>query len=238
MSALWAATLFLAANVVALFLVYRASPPQPTAFPEIEPPTAGSGTLDPVHVLGWEYDYIRNTATEAMQDRHTMVNFYLLVTGGVATGVLTIFGAQHLDNRLGTLLLWLYCGVGWLYFLKLVKLRRSWGESAAAMSQIKEFCMRNAKGVAAERLRSAFLWSGQSVPEPAKRWTVFFYSAMLVAYLDSVAFVVGALMLRNELPEPTGFAGLLGLGVLFFALHVAFYQLLLAPKQGPAAGEG
>ena len=227
MNELLPAAIFLAINWGILYLILRDNRPKTPDFAEITRLAPGQGTLDPAAILALEYDYIKTTASEAMQDRHTMVNFYLLVAGGVATGSITILSGDGDLWPLATLLLWLFCGIGWLYFLKLVQLRRAWGGSAAAMAQVKEFCIVHAQQMDPEIFRQAFLWTGQTIPPLAGRWTVFFYSAMLIAYIDSVAFVSGALILLGGLPNPGPLAVLLGIGVLFFFLHVWFYKLLL-----------
>jgi len=60
-----------------------------------------------------------------------MINFYLLVVGVVASGVVAALGQETgLPKAIGTLLLWLLCGIGWLYFLKLIRLRQTWHDSA------------------------------------------------------------------------------------------------------------
>jgi len=98
--------------------------------------------LEASDILGWEFEYARTTASEAMQDRHTMVNFYLLVAGILTSGVVALLGQgadANLPKATGTALLWLLCGIGWLYFLKLIRLRQAWRDSAQAMNQIKGF---------------------------------------------------------------------------------------------------
>lgn len=45
------------------------------------------GTLKVEQVLEWEFEYARVTASEAMRDRHTMVNFYLIIVGITVSGV-------------------------------------------------------------------------------------------------------------------------------------------------------
>jgi len=85
--------------------------------------TLRGGLLDASDILGWEFEYARITASEAMQDRHTMVNFYLLAVGVVASGIVTVLGWDtDLPKAIGTVLLWLVCGIGWLYFLKVIRL--------------------------------------------------------------------------------------------------------------------
>jgi len=61
---------------------------------------------------------------------------------------------------------------------------------------------------------------------------VFFYSAMLIAFLDSAAFVAGGLLLDSgptgSPPVPVlGLLILFGLG--FFAFHVWLYFAFLKP---------
>jgi hypothetical protein len=64
-------------------------------------------------ILKLEFEYARVTASEAMQDRHTMVNFYLLAFGVIATGVVAILSRDaDLPQSIGTLLLWILCAVG------------------------------------------------------------------------------------------------------------------------------
>ncbi|MFQ5942348.1 MAG: hypothetical protein ACE5JF_02220 [Anaerolineales bacterium] len=109
------------------------TPPQPEQLPLVRP-------LYSADVLKLEFEYARLTASEAMWDRHTMVNFYLLAFGVIATGVIAILSRDaDLPQSIGTLLLWILCAVGWLYFIKIIRLRQPWHESARAMNQVKEF---------------------------------------------------------------------------------------------------
>jgi hypothetical protein len=187
--------------------------------------------LDASDILGLEFEYAHATASEAMQDRHTMINFYLLVVGVVASGVVAVVGQDaDLPKAAGTLLLWLLCGIGWLYFLKVIRLRQAWHDSARAMNQIKDFYIHHANHFEPDVLRSAFRWKSETLPPPDKPWTVYFYSAMLIGFLDSVAYVAGGALLgldaTGSFPLPT--LGLLVLfGLVFFAFHVWLYFAFL-----------
>jgi hypothetical protein len=190
--------------------------------------------LDASDILGLEFEYARDTASEAMQDRHTMINFYLLVVGVIASGVVAVLGQDAgLPKAVGSLLLWLLCGVGWLYFLKLIRLRQAWRDSAQAMNQVKYFYIHHAENFEPEVLHSAFRWKAETLPPPDKPWTVFFYSAMLIGFLDSVAYVAGGVLLDLD---ATGSSLLLVLGLLvlfgltFFAFHVWLYFAFLKPQ--------
>jgi hypothetical protein len=182
-------------------------------------------------ILKMEFEYARLTASEAMRDRHTMVNFYLLTFGVIATGVLTILSRQaDLPQSIGTLLLWILCVVGWLYFLKIVRLRQAWHESARAMNQIKEFFIQHDQHFEPDELRPAFRWQVHTLPSPGKPWTVFFYSALLIALLDSMAYTLGATLLDLSLSPimPRADIGLfLVFGLGFLTFHIWLYFAFL-----------
>ena len=225
---------FLIVNVVILSVILTlnrrpGSRPLPPAPPPSEPP--GEGHLDPSNILDWEFEYARTTASEAMEQRHTMVNFYLLVAGVAASGVIAVLGeGSGLPKSVGTLLLWMLCGIGWLYFLSIIRLRQAWHESARAMNQIKEFYFQHTQTLSRDVLRSAFRWQAHTLPAPGKPWTVFFYSAMLIAFLDSAAYVAGALLLdrgpAGSAPGPVP-VPLVLFGLGFFAFHVWLYFAFL-----------
>lgn len=183
----------------------------------------GAELLEPADILGEEYQYASGTASEAMRDRHQMINFYLVFVGVVTSGVIAIVREESGSAQaLGTVLLWLLCSVGWLYFLKIIRLRQAWYESVLAMNQIKEFYIQNAKGMSAEALRSAFRWRPTTLPASNKPWTLFFLSAMTIAFLDGVAFFLGGLLLNAANAAAAPWPVLGGLAAMTVAL-VAFY---------------
>jgi hypothetical protein len=206
-------------------------PPPPPPPPE-EPPLVRP--LNSADILSLEFQYARSTASEAMQDRHTMVNFYLLAFGVVATGVLTVLSREaDLPQSIGTLLLWILTSVGWLYFLKIIRLRQAWHESARAMNQIKEFFIQHDEHFQPEQLRAAFRWQAHTLPSPDKPWTVFFYSAVLISLLDTMAYIVGAALLDLELSPgipPADLALYLVFGIGFLAFHIWLYFAFLKSR--------
>ena len=168
-----------------------------------------------------------------MAERHTLVNFYLLVAGVLVSGVVAVLGRDFgLPRATGTVLLWLLCGIGWLYFLAVIRLRQAWYGSARAMNRIKDFWIRHARDFKPEVLREAFLWKPETLPRPHRPWTVYFYSTMVIAFVDSVAYVVGGALIDLDavLSAPLLVGGLLGLlGLAFFAFHVWLYKAFLKP---------
>ena len=225
---------FLIVNILVMRLILalnRRPGPKPTPPP---PPPEKRPFERPLYsgdILKLEFEYVRFTASEAMQDRHTMVNFYLLAFGVIATGVLAILSREaNLPQSIGTLLLWILCAVGWLYFLKIIRLRQAWHESARAMNQIKEFSIHHDERFEPEELRHAFRWQAHTLPAPDKPWTVFFYSALLIALLDSMAYVLGAALLDLNLSLiiPRIDLGLyLLFGIGFLAFHIWLYFAFL-----------
>ena len=163
-----------------------------------------------------------------------MINFYLLVVAVVASGVIAVLRQDSEGVRIpsgaGTVLLWVLCITGWLYFLKLIRLRQAWHESASAMTQIKKFYIDNVDGFHSHTYRQAFLWKDSTLPPPHKPWNVFFYSAMLIGFLDSVAFMIGGSLIYglDKVNFNTIFnlyPGLLGLGVIFLAPRTALLRI-------------
>jgi len=240
LSQVYVSLVFPAVNVLVLCSILalnrrgrrRVAPsPVPELPPSSSPPTR---PLEAKDILGWEFDYAKTTATQAMQDRHTMVNFYLLVVGVVASAVVALLGKDfRLHVSAGTWLLWLLCGIGWLYFLKLIRLRQAWHDSLRAMNQIKEFYIQHVDKLNPEVLRTAFRWQSHTLPGPDQPWTVFFYSGMLIALLDSVAYMAGGalLCLDSAVDQPGLLTLVLGTaGLLLFAFHVWVYFAFLKPE--------
>jgi hypothetical protein len=225
---------FMIVNVVVLCVILwlnRRPDPKP---PPPPPAQAGQKQLAASEILGWEFQYAQTTASEAMDQRHTLVNFYLLVAGVAASAVAAILGGDMARLRgPGAVLLWVLCGIGWLYFLAIIRLRQAWHDSARAMNQIKEFYIQHAKDFEPDVLRAAFRWKADSLPRPEKAWTVFFYSAMLISFIDSVAYVGGSVLLGLDatLALPLANAVILVMfGLVFFAFHVWLYFAFLAPR--------
>jgi len=151
----------------------------------------------------------------------------------MASGVVAVLGQDtELPKAAGTVLLWLLCGIGWLYFLKLIRFRQAWHDSARAMNQIKDFYVQHAKDFEPDVLRDAFRWKTETLPPPDKPWTAYFYSAMLIAFLDSAAYVAGGALLSLDATgsPPLSVLGPLALfGLAFFAFHVWLYFAFLKP---------
>jgi hypothetical protein len=228
-------TVFLLANVLILLIILHLNRRPDSKAKPTKPAAEGAGQqlLDPAGILGREFEYARTTASEAVGERHTLVNFYLLAVGIVASGVVAVLGQDaDLPSSVGTVLLWLLCAIGWFDFLAIIRLRQAWHDSARTMNQIKDFYVEHAKDFEPNVLQGAFRWKTETLPRPDKPWTVFFYSAALIGLLNSVAYATGGVLLSLD-AAPGLFRPavvlLALLGLAFFGFHVWLYFAFLRP---------
>ena len=210
-------------------------------------PTPSSSSSSPhqhlqaADILQWEFEYARTTASEAMNDRQTLVNFYLAIVGALLTAVaiLIIEGPELQElsayHAIGAVVLWALVIVGWIFFLQMVQLRRAWYRSARSMNRIKDFYLEHAQDFNREELGEAFLWKTESLPRPDKKWNIFFFSMTLIAFLNSLSFTFGALLLDlpvydiapNALRSDVYWIILIVSGLSMFSLHIFMYTAFL-----------
>jgi len=236
---------FLAANVLLVLVILalsRRAEGRSVRSTTVTPPFAGTSLLDASTILCKEFDYARTTASEALEDRHRMIDFYLVFTGIVVTGVLAVLNRDGgYPDIVGTVLLWFLCGIGWLYFLKLIRLRQAWHDSARAMNRIKDFYVEHAKEFEPDVLKRAFRWRSETLPAPEKPWTLHFFSAMLIGLIDTLAYVLGAALLDLDttLSRPLLIlAPLMVFGLLLLAFYVWAYFAFLRPAASAEAATG
>lgn len=192
-------------------------------------------------ILEEEFEYAGKTAEQAMEHRMTIVNFYLLIAGGAGSGVVALISSRPTVAVAAVPLLWIVALVGGLNLLQLIALRRAWAGSAMEMNYIKEFFVANSDLFEKDALSGAFLWKPRGIPQTHRRGNVFYYSAILLALLNTAAFVGGIFILglnanvNLTLPGSAVYAVLLA--VAFFQAHMWLYDMLLIPmpnKQQPA----
>ncbi len=236
-----AALLFLSMMAHVLEAVLRFSQrqkPVPRRLRQL-PDVASEAGLPAIDLLHSEFEYARVTASEAMSDRHTVVNFYLLLTGVVVSAVAALINAERppgvLANAVpyvGMSLLWALCIVGWLYLLQIVRLRQAWCDSAKTMNCIKEFYILRVAKFSPQEYSQAFRWRLETLPPAAKLWTIHFFSAALVSLLNSLVYIGGGLLCALGLslasegwPWVVSGLALCGLLLLGYSLHM--YVLFL-----------
>jgi len=177
-----------------------------------------------------DYDYIRDTMSQAMNDRHTMVNYFLLIAGAIITIVITNLKATALlepQTRyfliLGALVLNF---IGWIYFMHIIRLRQAWHGSALAMNQIKEFFVQNGR-VPDDIARSSFLWDTKTVPAAGRKSNVFYYSAALISFITSLSLIFSSYI--ASLGESISYIPTLSwiIGIYHFIFQMMCFSLFL-----------
>jgi len=228
--------LFFLANITVVLIVWALNMRRlPRRAPDALPEVRAAKRFDPQALIQWEFEYARSTASEAMAVRQTMLNFYLIVTGIIGTGVLAMVGVgSPREAAIAAALLWLLCVLGWFYFFKLVRLRQAWHQSTAYMNHLKAFYIAHVQDMPSDELREAFLWQRHTLPLPERSFTVFHFTAALVAFLDSVAYVAGGLLLGyNRMCRQLVFGAdvcqwvPVVLGVALFVFHLFMYWTFL-----------
>jgi hypothetical protein len=158
------------------------------------------GRLSADSILKSEFTYAKETAFQAMEDRHKMVNYYLIIIGILINAVIGLFkeGLRLSDDVQESIvfsLLFIAFVIGVLYLLKLIRLRFAWLDSAQAMNEIKDYYDRNLSEYKLKE--TAFRWDYESLAKfkMNKANTLFFLSALLIIFIDSAALLAGMLFI-------------------------------------------
>ncbi len=204
-------------------------------------------TLELQEILLEEFEYIKETAAQAMNDRHTMVNYFLLSAGVVLAGIGVMVskeGGSEFRYRYEAIvaLSLLFNTVGWVYFMQVVRLRQAWCESARAMNHLKQFFAKHCE-YPPEVAKSAFRWNIESIPMAAKKMTVFYFSALLISLLSAAAIVLASVILvsieqlrgpeSEVIPPPDLLIGA-GLGLYHLLFQMSMYTAMLEEIHAPA----
>lgn len=235
-------------SVLVLFIAFvhyrykdKKAPESQPVWPEGTPPFRKGLPL--FELLLEEFEYIKETASQAMNDRHTMINYFLLSAGVVIAGIGAVAskdGAASFPFRNQSLvaLCLLFNAIGWLYFLQIVRLRQAWCESARAMNHLKEFYARHCD-LPFPLASRAFRWNMKSIPPAAKKTTVFYLSALLISVISAgaLALATGIMLGDERLRELFYYPGLLAVFHILF--QMSMYTALLEETPVPKdAAEG
>ena len=202
---------------------------QENATTEQNQPSAFTKGLDPNAILIAEFDYARETAAQAMEDRHKMVQFYVIsifipfltaAVGLIAIGKKTTELVQSSLFQYALLVVFtLLLLMGILFLLKLIRLRVAWFQSAQCMNKIKNYYSSHLKELNLEK--DAFMWTFDSLKNLkfGKTNSIFFYSALLIMMIDSIAF--SATLLFGKVNSTIVLAG----SVFFFLIQIIYYKV-------------
>ena len=194
-----------------------------------------NSTLSADKILMAEFKYAQETAAQAMEDRHRMVNFYLLIVGVVMNVIAALLKRNEYPeenlisvNEIKGMIIFLFLAlfiVGVLYLYKLIRLRWMWYGSAEVMNKIKDYYDKNFGDY---RLKEkAFIWTTETLKamKPESFATIYFGSAVLIIGINSMS-LGGAIyfLLRRLLPAFFTFT-------FFVFLEILYYRIMLKRKK-------
>ncbi|MDZ7267902.1 MAG: NUDIX hydrolase [candidate division KSB1 bacterium] len=190
----------------------------------------------------YEYEYIRETMAQAMNDRHVLVNYFLLITGLLIAAIGVLHSREGMSyspyTRPITIAICLLLSfVAWIYQLKIIRLRQAWCESGVAMNRVKQFFLVNA-GLSAEHPGSPFLWKSTTLPRPARKGNLYHLSFILISFIAAVAVAFVSVL---QLP-PGSWQHAFWVPLLFFGHHfllqLSTYDVFLEDRTAAAASGG
>lgn len=140
-------------------------------------------TLDPNEILVAEYNYAKEMAFQANEDRIRIYSFYIASIGTlIASGI--IADSRSRDHAALWSLVFLTLSFwGFISLLKLARLRIAWLEAARVMNKIKEYYIDRLE---TQKLESAFLWTNKTLPKQDKVWTVSFLTSLIIIIFNLV----------------------------------------------------
>jgi hypothetical protein len=182
-------------------------------------------------ILMAEFKYAQETAAQAMEDRHRMVNYYLIIVGVIMNVIVGLMkesdrvsggwiSAEESQWLIVILFLTLFI-VGILYLYKLIRLRWMWYGSAEVMNKIKDYYDEN---LGKYHLKEkAFIWTTKTLKamKLGSCKTLYFGSAILIILINAMSLSGAVYFLwRNLLYGISAF-------VIFSVLEVLFYKIML-----------
>ncbi len=197
---------------------------------------------NPETILRLEFEYARETIEQNFEDRRKIVEFYVLVAGGLSSAGLALVQLEasrvptlgQLDTIIGaggrmpgivyTLIFWAVGIAGVFTLLHLIRLRQAAHESMVTMNRIKEFYVARYP-----QLNEALVWRAHTLPPLNRIGSITFNLALLVVLLDSIAFAVGVVFLdiKTQIPLTTI---AVGAGLLAFLWQALIYFGMLREK--------
>lgn len=182
-------------------------------------------------ILTAEFEYIAHTASQANDDRSSVVSFFIIAVGSPLAAFFSTDLAKIPEETayiLFTGLFLILCVLGTTTILQLARLRGAWYESMLAMNHMKEFLIKNSDS----DISGAFRWTFGTAPARFKPNSVSFYQALEVAILAGLLFGAFIFFLLHSLwlTNPNEFMIWLIsalFGVLFTVSQIFLYQRLL-----------
>lgn len=178
-------------------------------------------------IVSQEINYIQSTINQSINDRYQMLNFYITITGAFASVIIGLFSFGQVTEAtyIGAAIVSFVSGVlGIIFWLKFLRLRQAWRESLIAFNKLKSHVLGKDSG-----LKTAFLWSGDTIPRLDKVYTIHYYSALVVFILMMASFVISLVFaFRIGTPGAWLFGGMIMSSILMYVLHYLLYKIAYA----------
>jgi hypothetical protein len=194
-----------------------------------------SQALSADKILMAEFKYAQETAAQAMEDRHRMVNYYLLIVGVIMNVIVRLMkesdqvsegwiSAEESQWMIVILFLTLFI-VGVLYLQSVIRLRWMWYGSAEAMNKIKDYYHENLGEFHLKE--SAFIWTTETLRKMklGSAATLYFGLALVIIGINALS-LSGAVyfLFRNIVTAFLAFT-------VFVVLEILFYKIMLKRKK-------
>jgi hypothetical protein len=145
-----------------------------------------------------EFEYIAHTASQANDDRSSVVSFFIIAVGSPLAAFFSTDIAKTPEPTaylLFTGLFLILSVLGTTTILQLARLRSAWYESMLAMNHMKEFLVKNSNS----DISGAFRWTFNTAPSRFKLNSVSFYQTLEVAILAGLLFGAFVFFLMHSL---------------------------------------
>lgn len=174
-------------------------PMQPPSAGQHDPAINTDQTLKLESIMLAEFNYASATAYQALEDRGRMFNFYLGITGVLASGLGALYGfGSHVEQSqaLALALLILAGFIGVIFFFKIVRIRQAFDDSLLTMNVIKEHYIKefNGKVPAVEQI---FRWRTASMPSGRRFGSLTFLVCFAITFIDSFALGLAAFVITE-----------------------------------------
>jgi hypothetical protein len=179
--------------------------------------------LTPDAILGYEFNYIAQSAFQANEDRARVTTFYLISLGSLVAALLSSQLVSSSQPEIYALFICIFIVLsvfGWLTILQLVRLRQAWYESAQALNKIKTFYIQNIHTV---KLEEAFRWKPSNLPAKFKWGSVSFALALQVALVSGIS-CGAAFIYIGSLTQLWGWLPAMIVGTLYVIIQMAWYK--------------
>jgi hypothetical protein len=187
-------------------------------------------TISAEEILTAEFEYIAHTASQANDDRSSVVSFFIIAVGSPLAAFFSTDDLARADPTAANIIfagLFLILAIlGTTTILQLARLRAAWYESMLAMNHMKEFLIKNSDS----DISGAFRWSFSTAPAKFKPNSVSFYQALEVAILAGLLFGAFGFFLLHSLRMQNEFGIWLIsalFGAVFAGTQIYLYRQLL-----------